>query len=214
VLVTTPSSDSKNPPTAQLLAAKTRKRLGEILTFDCDSLRLSHALSHPVGMSPNSMPAKRLQRLTTYYLAALYGVVGLTGGSLHYLATDWSGFWSRPDAVETVVYFHVHAPDHHGHFHRHTINEHHHAHATIAADRGEVQSKGPTAESSDSQAHKPHDCALLSLVSTLKLLDAGDCSSPIVLDSIVTVAYQPGLLFVPDVVFDSPARGPPCNYFA
>ena len=160
------------------------------------------------------MPAKRLQRLTTYYLAVLYGVVGLAGGSLHYLATDWEGFWSGSDSVETVVYYHVHAPDHHGHFHRHTIHDHHHSHAKIAADRAKGQSKGPAAKSSDGSTHKPHDCALLSLVSTLKLLHAGGCSSPIFLDSVVTPTYQAGLLFVPDVVLNSPARGPPCALFA
>jgi hypothetical protein len=161
-----------------------------------------------------SMPAKRLQRLATLYLAALYGAVGLTGGSLHYLATDWDGFWFRSDSVETVVYFHVHAPDHHGHFHRHAVDahHHHHAHAKIAADRGAKQPKGPTAESSDGQTHQQHACPLLSLVSTLKLLDAGECSSPIVLDSIGTPTYQPGLLYVPDVVLNSPARGPPSDY--
>jgi hypothetical protein len=162
------------------------------------------------------MPAKRLQRLTTCYLAALYGVVGLTGGSLHYLATDWSGFWSRSDSVATVVFYHVHAPDHHGHFHRHTVDAHHHHHAAakIAADHRKREPKGPTAKSSDGEAHKPHDCALLSLVSTLKLLDAGGRSSPIFLDSICAPTYQAGLLFVPDVVLNSPARGPPCDYLA
>ena len=79
---------------------------------------------------------------------------------------------------------------------------------------GREQPKGPTAKSSDGQPHQPHDCALLSLVSTLKLLDAGGCSSLVVLDSICTPTYQAGLLFVPDVVLNSPARGPPCGYFA
>ena len=159
------------------------------------------------------MPAKRLHRLATYYLATLYGVVGLAGGSLHYLATDSAGFWSNADAVETVVYFHVHAPDHHGHFHRHTVHTHHAA-TKIAADREASPSKHPTATTSDGPSHRQHACPLLSLVSTLKLLHAGDCTSTIFLDSIVTATYQAGFLFAPDVVFDSPARGPPCAFLA
>lgn len=162
------------------------------------------------------MPAKRLKRLTTVYLATLYGVVGLTGGSLHYLASNWIDSWSSSDAVETVVYYHVHAPDNHGHFHRHTVDahHHHHSHKELVAERNAVQSKEPTAKSSDDQTHKPHACPLLSLVAKLKLLDAGDGSSPIVLDSIGTFTCEAGLLHVPDVVLNSPARGPPCAFSA
>lgn len=162
------------------------------------------------------MPAKRLKRLTTVYLAILYGVIGLTGGSLHYLATDWSGFWSGSDAAETVVYYHVHAPDNHGHFHRHTVDahHHHHSHTKLAADRKAVPSKEPAAKSTDGQAHQAHACPLLSLVSTLKLLHVGDCSSPILPDAIVTRSHQAGLAFVPQLVFNLPARGPPCAFFA
>ena len=41
------------------------------------------------------MSAKRLQRLATIFLAALYGVAGVTGESLHYLATDIGSLWAN-----------------------------------------------------------------------------------------------------------------------
>ena len=73
------------------------------------------------------MSATRLHTLTTIYLAALYGVVGLTGESLHILATDWKAIWSTTSSTETEGYYHAHFPDNHVHFHRHANHGHSHA---------------------------------------------------------------------------------------
>ena len=160
------------------------------------------------------MPAtKRLQRLTTFYLAALYGVVGLTGGSLHYLVTDWASFWSSSDSVETVVYFHVHAPDHQGHFHRHTVHVHHHGDAKVASNRDASQSKGPTAKSPDSTTHQQHACPLLRIVSTLKVLPIGG-TAHVSLNVVSTFTIEAELLFTPEFLRDTYARGPPSDNLA
>src|SRR3954453_8627585 len=70
------------------------------------------------------MPVTGLHRLTTICLAALYGVVGLTGASLYYLTADATGELSNSPSDETVVYYHTHGPGQEGHFHRHPSHRH------------------------------------------------------------------------------------------
>jgi hypothetical protein len=158
------------------------------------------------------MPGTWLHRLTTVYLAALYGVVGLTGDSLHYLATNLTEIWTESDPVETVVYYHVHGPDFYGHFHKHTAHVHH-APATNA-HRPARQSKPYIAVTSEQSTHQPHACPLLRLVSTLKLVQACALAPSHLRDSIVTNSCQSDAFFAPQVVLDSYARGPPRVFFA
>src|SRR4029079_3399477 len=114
------------------------------------------------------MPVARLHRLTTICLAALYGVVGLTGSSLYYLSTDVKGDSSNSPSDETVVYFHTTGPGQEGHFHRHTF------HRQLSGATREVHHKGRQGKYDATIAlegitHQPHSCAILTLVSTLKL---------------------------------------------
>jgi hypothetical protein len=156
----------------------------------------------------------RLHSLTTIYLAVLYGVVGLTGESLHYLATDPMSLWSSsPPAADTVVYYHIHAPDFHGHFHRHTKNEHH-THVPIDATHDASHAHDSIAIAPHQSIHEPHVCPLLTLVSTLKLGHFGGCATPVVLDPLVTGTCERGDFFAPQVEFSSYARGPPGGSFA
>jgi hypothetical protein len=159
------------------------------------------------------MPSNRLQRLTAIYLVVLYGVVGLTGGSLHYLVADLTDAWSTSDSVEVVTYYHVHAPDYHGHFHRHS-NHVHHASAEIARNKPAHRSQRSAAATPERPIHQPHACPLLSLVSALKLVYASGCTPPIFLDLVGTQPLHADSLVATEVVADSLARGPPCALFA
>ena len=78
------------------------------------------------------MSTMRMHRLTAIYLVVLYGVVGITGESLHYLVVNPTAIWSSPPSGEVVVYYHTHGPDYHGHFHRH-VHTADHSHSAPAA---------------------------------------------------------------------------------
>jgi hypothetical protein len=154
------------------------------------------------------MPATRLQRLARVTLAGILGVVGVAGGSTHVLINDASEPATAADAVQTVVYFHVHGPDYHGHFHRH-VRHVQRGHLASAGYRAAHKSKGGPAFDTDWTNHKPHGCPALCLTAKLKLFH-GDGSTPAILkDSLVTGSRQPGVLIVPEVVLDFHARGPP-----
>ena len=161
------------------------------------------------------MPGTRLHRLTTIYLAAVYGVVGLTGESLHYLTTDVTGFWSNSpsDEVETVVYYHVHGPDYQGHFHRYTYHRHLSGATTDVHDKAR-QGIYDAAIALEGTTHQPHTCPILTLVSTLKLGHAGCCTNSIILDSLVTPTWESGVISAFEVARYSFARGPPRASFA
>src|SRR4051794_28255052 len=152
------------------------------------------------------MPVTRLHRLTTICLAALYGVVGITGSSLYYLTTDATGDSSRSPSDETVVYFHTHGPGQEGHFHRHTVHRHLSAKTDIHKPR---QGKYAVSITLEGTTHQPHSCAILTLVSTLKLGHAAFCANLIILDSLVTPTWESGTLSAVNVVRCSYARGPP-----
>jgi hypothetical protein len=155
------------------------------------------------------MSTTRLHRLTTIYLAALYGVVGLTGESLHYLASDPLSLWSSsPPEADTVVYYHIHAPDFHGHFHRHTRNEHH-THVHVDATHDAPHAHDGIAIAPQQLNHEPHACPLLTLVSTIKLGHFGVCATHVVLDPLVTKTFERSDSFALQVVRSSYARGPP-----
>jgi hypothetical protein len=137
----------------------------------------------------------------------MYGMVGVSGESLHYLATNPAGFLTDSQAVDTVVYYHVHGPDYHGHFHRHA----HHVHRVQQVPRTPFH--GP-ALTSDSPIHKPHACPLLSLVSTLKLSCASWCTASVILDTVVTSYCEGEFIDSRAFVRNSYARGPPVGLIA
>jgi hypothetical protein len=159
------------------------------------------------------MPVTRLHRLTTICLAALYGVVGLTGSSLYYLTTDATGDSPNSPSDETVVYFHTHGPGQEGHFHRHTLHRHLSGATTVVHHRAR-QGKSDLTIASEGNTHQAHSCAILTLVSTLKLGHAAFCSNSIILDSFVTLTWESGSISAIDVVRYSYARGPPSGSFA
>lgn len=108
-----------------------------------------------------------LQRLTVCWLAAVYGLVGLTGESLHYLVEDLGTRGSLSPAA-SAGYFHCHGPDYHGHLHRNSQ-------ATDSAQCGASAHNAEEAGRPDGKfrpqhnGHEPHACPLLAVVATLKL---------------------------------------------
>jgi hypothetical protein len=157
------------------------------------------------------MSAIRLHKLATIYLVALYGVVGVSGESLHYLATNATEFWSQPqsEAGETVVYYHVHGPDYHGHFHRHT-HKHDHSDATKAVH----QKSRHAAIDSQRTAHQPHGCPILTIVSTLKLGHSVCGPTSVILDSLVTPNWESNVVNAFEMAGSFYARGPPTGHLA
>jgi hypothetical protein len=158
------------------------------------------------------MPAKRLQRLTAVCFAVLYGVVGVTGASLHYLLTDPTLLWSS-SADGSVGYYHTHGPDYHGHFHRHAHHGHH-SHDAHVAQRSAGQSPDETSLSSEESSHQPHACPLLTLVSTLNLTQAGGCAVLIVHNTPVARTFECDVIRVVNVAHKSFPRGPPSRVIA
>jgi hypothetical protein len=164
------------------------------------------------------MPRTRLHKLAAVYLAALYGAVGVSGESIHYLATDAWGILTHLRQAGTGGYYHVHAPDFHGHYHRHDHAGSHshgdHSHAAIVVqDKGSESTHGDVHEPS-SDPHESHSCPLLSLVYTLKLSHSHDCTATIILDSIVASIGE--VSFVPafERALSKCPRGPPADRIA
>jgi hypothetical protein len=152
------------------------------------------------------MSATRLHKLTAVTFAVLYGVVGVTGEGLHYLLTDPALLWSGSQSAESVVYYHTHGPDYHGHFHRHT-HDGHHRHVAHDDDGGR-----PTDEiaiTDERLSHEPHACPALVLVSTLKLAHGGCCLAEIILDSFVSATFHSSALRACEVARSFYPRGPP-----
>ena len=106
------------------------------------------------------------KKSTAILLAALYGLVGLTGESLHYLSEDVGLAFRQLQIADSGGYFHSHQPDNHVHFH------HHHGEEETAKVNGYTESKSDqnTRKVKPSkQFHNPHGCPLLTIVSQLKL---------------------------------------------
>ena len=158
------------------------------------------------------MPVARLHRLTTICLAALYGVVGLTGSSLYYLITDVKRDSANSPSDETVVYFHTHGPGQEGHFHRHIVHRHPSGATTVGHHKSRRASYD-AAIAGQGPRHQPHSCAILTLVSTLKLSHAPFSTNSLILDSLVTPTWESGVVSSFDVVRYSYARGPPWASF-
>jgi hypothetical protein len=154
------------------------------------------------------MSATRLHKLTAVSFAVLYGVVGFTGETLHYLLTDPALLWSGSQSAESVVYYHTHGPDYHGHFHRHSHDgHHHHSHAAGVAEAD--RSSDAIRITSEGSSHEPHACPLLVLVSTLKLGQGSICSSALILESLIAPSRECDVVRAYDVASSSSARGPP-----
>jgi hypothetical protein len=165
------------------------------------------------------MSAHRLRNLATVYLAVLYGVVGLTGESIHYLVTDGWSFWTAPADPYASGYYHVHAPDYHGHFHRHADHQghshrggHSHSHTVTSPSNGKTI-LGVEVTSSDSN-HEPHSCPALGLVSTLKLSQAGGCLASLILDSVISAPCEVRCIPAFELALRPCPRGPPAWIFA
>jgi hypothetical protein len=156
------------------------------------------------------MRATRPQSLIAVLLAVLYGLVGLTGESLHYLVTDPAALWASSSSAEPAGYFHTHAPDNHGHFHRHA---HHgqHAHVAIVDVRHAGQAEQSAAVSPKRTSHKPHACPILTLVSTLKLGHADGSAIAIHFDNLITPTWQSAAFQTFRLAVYSHARAPPCD---
>jgi hypothetical protein len=149
------------------------------------------------------MAASRLHTLTRLFLAVLYGVVGFTGESLHYLLTDPALFSSSAQPASSS-YYHTHGPDYHGHFHRHAHDES--RHGSQSADR--------TSLTADESTHHPHACPLLTLVSTLKLSHADYRAVSIVLERQIAPCFECVVVGASEIALNSYPRGPPTQRFA
>jgi hypothetical protein len=158
------------------------------------------------------MTASRLHRLTTVCLALLYGLVGVSGESLHYLVTDPAAIWSVAPPERTVVYYHTHGPDHHGHFHRH-VHHGDHSHTSVPAARGEQEEERHLAFTTEHITHEPHACPLLTLVSTLKLGNVGE-PTILIIDTFETPNIEFNRFAESSLAFSWSARGPPGIYLA
>jgi hypothetical protein len=157
------------------------------------------------------MSATRLHKLTAVFFAVLYGVVGFTGETLHYLATDPALLWSASQSADSGVYYHTHGPDYHGHFHRHTHDGHHHSHAASVAERRAAHSPDGISLTSAESGHRPHACPLLTLVSTLKLSQAGFAPAAMILDALIAPSHQSDDARSHVVAIEAYPRGPPAH---
>jgi hypothetical protein len=159
------------------------------------------------------MSATRLHKLTALCFAVLYGLVGVTGESLHYLLTDPALLWPASQAAHSTAYYHTHGPDYHGHFHRHT-HDAHHAHHAFVDERRAAGSHDELSLSDGESTHEPHACPSLALVSTLKIGHSTLCAASVLLDSLVTQAYDRHDVWTFNVAIDFQARGPPSGSLA
>jgi hypothetical protein len=164
------------------------------------------------------MSVTRLYSLTAVSLAALYGVLGFAGESLHYLATDVGNLWCSP-TVESGGYYHVHSPDYHGHFHRSSDHVGHSHHAgrfhTRVVVKPEREKKYRTVSFTTSQdAHPEHACPILTLVSTLKLSHVACCDALVGAELIVAVRRDIECVSAFTVTLNQRPRGPPARDIA
>lgn len=159
------------------------------------------------------MSATRLHNLTAICFATLYGVVGLTGQSIHYLATDASVLWAHSAHDESGGYYHVHAPDFHGHYHRHT---HHgsHSHAALAVNTEDGKAEQGVSVNSPGNTHQQHACPALALVSTLKLSHSGTTFVSLILDSVIAPFSEVDHISAFEVTLCHSPRGPPLGSLA
>jgi hypothetical protein len=158
------------------------------------------------------MSLARLHSLTAIYLAVLYGAVGITGESLHYLVADPAAFLPSSPSAVVVVYYHTHGPDHHGHFHRHfqRVDDSH-----VAATSHGFDGREKSAVISPEQVtHEDHACPLLSLVSRIKIGGVAYGATTVTFNTLITPNFERGSVAEFEAEFSSSARGPPDSSLA
>jgi hypothetical protein len=153
----------------------------------------------------------RLHTLTACLVAAIYGLVGVTGESLHYLVTTPDPGGHAAKSGKAAGYFHFHDPDHHLHFHGH----HGHFHVHDACDDADPETKSSAedrrgvSQSPPVLSHQPHACPLLSVVSTLKLGHASCLPTTLEFDGRESLRRGHDACLAFDRSLHSLARGPP-----
>lgn len=154
----------------------------------------------------------RLKKLTVVYLAVIYGLVGFTGESLHYLVEDISLIASSDPADVSGGYFHSHQPDYHVHFHHY---HHHGENQTTAASSRDNSRTEPVGGSLNTgeQFHHLHACPLLTIVSQLKLGQGGCVLAIVDFDESHVAVGERNTCRLLEAVFSSLARGPPAIGF-
>jgi hypothetical protein len=137
----------------------------------------------------------------------MYGLVGLTGGSLHYLAEDF-GQWlgGRSTGSATHITYHRHGSDNHWHFHSHAGVDSEESTRDTQSQQCGVRSKV--------EWHTDHECPLLTVLSNLKMGFAPTFrifAAPV--DSVDAVV-EPEANWTRPTDFDQFARGPPRSLVA
>jgi len=153
----------------------------------------------------------RLKNLTALTLVVLYGLVGMTGVSLHYLADESNLAAFDGPALASGGYFHSHQPDNHLHFH-------HHHHGARQVEPTTPQSSVEVGQAATSlgrnyQFHNPHACPLLTLVSQLRLGQGGWVAIRIESDVLHASSGEANLRHAFGLASLVHARGPPETLF-
>jgi hypothetical protein len=137
----------------------------------------------------------------------MYGLVGLTGGSLHYLAEDF-GNWLRgvttPPAAHAT--YHRHGPGGHWHLHRHDGAAHEHRSTALEPVGNSV------CEHVD--WHAEHECPLLTVVANMKLGFAPAYAICVASAASVEFVGERVARWTPTLSFSEFARGPPLSFTA
>lgn len=164
----------------------------------------------------------RIHHFAACLLLALYGVVGVTGESLHYLVQATV----RTDSAQVdhqTTYYHHHSPDYHGHFHHHEHGRvHHHRGESVVGHHGEsavkpqrkvAQRNKPIRDGlkQDVDSHSPHACPLLTISSTLKLGNAWALALIIETTSNRGIHRVWPQTILEQIAYSHPARGPPAR---
>lgn len=150
----------------------------------------------------------RLKNLTALTLAVLYGLVGLTGVSLHSLVEDFSLKDIYAQDLGSEGYFHIHQPDNHRHFHHHHGDRQ--TESSVAAAVDEKEQSTADLKRYD-QFHSPHACPLLTLISQLKLGQGGWVAIRVESDAQHASCSESNLRHAFGVASLVRARGPPVS---
>ena len=126
----------------------------------------------------------RFQSVTSHFLILFYGIVGLTGESLHYLLQEGIPSLQQVQELSEQTehshgYHHSHGPDYHVHYHAaHSSKRKISQAAKPCYPDDHRQSKDPfeIALQFPANAHTPHACPLLAIVANMKLGVGGQVS--------------------------------------
>ena len=153
----------------------------------------------------------RLSSVTAILLAIVYGLVGLAGVSLHYLADSLTGDLLIPvplgsHSLGSGSYMHSHSPDHHIHFHR----SHHDHGKSQGAERDQStadEEKGMF--NAPHESHSEHACPLLTILSTLEIGLGSGFSTTVDFEALHAVLPQSAICHAFELATCHLARGPP-----